>query len=244
MKELLKANALEFGYVAGKKFAEAFDFSLCAGEVVALMGENGCGKSTLLKTFAGILVPLRGDVLIAGKNVHDRVGGYSLQELSKKVSLMHMNMAPPDRITVREFVSLGRTPYAGIFDGRTKEDESAIEQSMELLDVKKYADRLLCELSDGERTRVYLAESIAQSVDVLLLDEPNAFLDIPRSHILFRTLRELAVSRSMGIVVSTHSVDYALRYSDRIMVIDGGKVKISAANSARDDGILDWAFVE
>lgn len=244
MNEILKACAIEFGYTAGKPFASAFDFSLREGEVVALMGENGCGKSTLLKTFAGMLRPIVGSVTIQDRDVHDREKGYSLQDLSKKVSLMRMNMAAPNRMTVREFVSLGRTPYAGIFDGRSKEDEDAIEQSMVLLDVKKYAMRPVCELSDGERTRVYLAESIAQSVDVLLLDEPNAFLDIPRSHALFRTLRELAASRKMGIIVSTHSIEYAEKYADRIMVIDGGTVKVSLANNAREDGILDWAFAE
>ena len=244
MNEILKACALEFGYTAGKSFVSAFDFSLREGEVVALMGENGCGESTLLKTFAGMLRPIVGSVTIQDRDVHDREKGYSLQDLSKKVSLMRMNMSAPTRMTVREFVSLGRTPYAGIFDGRSKEDEDAIEQSMVLLDVKKYAMRPVCELSDGERTRVYLAESIAQSVDVLLLDEPNAFLDIPRSHALFRTLRELAASRKMGIIVSTHSIEYAEKYADRIMVIDGGTVKVSLANNAREDGILDWAFAE
>jgi iron complex transport system ATP-binding protein len=154
---------------------------------------------------------------------------------------MRMNMEAPDRMTVQEFVSLGRTPYAGVLDGRSAEDESIIEQSMESLDVKRFAGRAVCELSDGERTRVYLAEAIAQSVNVLLLDEPNAFLDIPRSHALFRTLRSLAASRGMGIVVSTHSVEYALRYADRIMVIDGGEVKVAAAGSAEQSGLLDWA---
>ena len=241
MSVILEAKALQFGYAAGKPFASSFDFALESGEVVALMGENGCGKSTLLKTFAGMLKPLGGHVTIADRDVHDREKGYPLQELSKKVTIMRMNMEAPDRMTVQEFVSLGRTPYAGVLDGRSAEDEAIIEQSMNLLDVQKYATRPVCELSDGERTRVYLAEAIAQSVNVLLLDEPNAFLDIPRSHALFRTLRELAASRGMGIVVSTHSVEYALRYADRIMVIDGGELKVSAAGEAEASGILDWA---
>ena len=241
MSVLLEARELRIGYAAADPFAQAFNFTLDAGEVVALMGENGCGKSTLLKTFAGTLEPLGGHVTIAGRDVHDRDSGYTMQELSKKVALMRMNMVPPDRMTVREFVSLGRTPYAGVFDGRSAEDEAIIDVSMTLLDVQKYAARPVCELSDGERTRVYLAEAIAQSVDVLLLDEPNAFLDIPRSHSLFRTLRGLAAERGMGIVVSTHSVEYALKYADRIMVIDGGVVKVAAAGNAEAEGILDWA---
>ena len=241
MSTLLQAKDLQFGYAVGMPFSQAFDFALESGEVVALMGENGCGKSTLLKTFAGMLRPIAGSVAIEGRDVHDRDLGYTMQELSKKVALMRMNMVPPDRMTVREFVSLGRTPYAGIFDGRSAEDEKAIDASMNLLDVQGYAARPVSELSDGERTRVYLAEAIAQSVDVLLLDEPNAFLDIPRSHALFRTLRALAAQRGMGIMVSTHSVEYALKYADRIMIIEGGVVKAAPARNAEAEGILDWA---
>ncbi len=243
MMNVLDVRGLQFGYAGiDNAFASAFDFSLEAGEVVALMGENGCGKSTLLKVLAGLLPPLAGNVEICGKDVYDRKGGWSLMELSKKVALVRMGVQPPDRMTVLEFVGLGRTPYSGILDGRSREDERVIAESMRLLDVEKFASRPVAELSDGERTRVYLAEAVAQQVDVMLLDEPNAFLDIPRSHALFRTLKELAVSRKMGVVVSTHSIEYAETYGDRIMVVNGGRVRVSPAGSARAEGLLDWAF--
>ena len=74
----------------------------------------------------------------------------------------------------------------------------------------------------------------------MLLDEPNAFLDIPRSHALFRLLKSLAESREMGIIVSTHSVEYAERYCDRIMVIDKRQVRVAPAKEARASGLLDW----
>ena len=90
MTEVLQVHGLQFGYAGLESaFASSFDFCLNAGEVVALMGENGCGKSTLLKVFAGLLPPLAGKVDICGKDVYDRKEGWSLLDLSKKVSRPH-----------------------------------------------------------------------------------------------------------------------------------------------------------
>ena len=239
---LLRAEALLFGYPGCEPFTSAFDFELSEGEVVALMGENGCGKSTLLKTFAGLLLPRGGAVLLCGRTVAavrsaDRMAD---RERARLVALVRMGVAPPARMTVREFVSLGRTPYSGILDGRSPHDEKCIDDAMALLDVSRFADRAVAELSDGERSRVFLAQAVAREVKVLLLDEPNAFLDIPRSHALFRTLRSLAQERNMGIVVSTHSLEYAERYSDRIAVIDAGTFKVESASNARSAGLFGW----
>ena len=213
-----------------------FDFSLASGTVVALMGENGCGKSSLLKTFAGLLSPVAGKVSLGGKALSE----WAPRERAQEISLVRMSSAVPPRMSVSEFVRLGRSPYSGIFDSRTDEDNRIVDESMALLDVANFANRPIAELSDGERSRVFLAEAVAQQVKVLLLDEPNAFLDIPRSHALFRLLKKIAAERNMGIIVSTHSVEYAERYCDRIMVVNGGTVKVAAAPDARKTGLLDW----
>lgn len=238
-KTLLHCESLCFGY-EGKSLAAPCSFDLRAGRIFALMGENGCGKSTLLKTLAGFIPSLGGVVTLGETPLKD----WSARERAKKIALVRMSLIAPDRMTVREFVSLGRSPYSGFFDDRTAEDEKIVDESMSLLDVKSFADRPVVELSDGERSRVYLAEAVAQQVQILLLDEPNAFLDIPRSHALFRLLRKLAQIRKIGIVVSTHSVEYAEKYCDRIMVIRNGNVQVTLAREARAQGLLDWTVPE
>lgn len=237
---LLECKDLLVGYgkaLPSMKFP--FDFSLASGNVVALMGENGCGKSSLLKTFAGLLAPVAGEVSLEGKSLTE----WAPRERAQEISLVRMSSAVPPRMSVSEFVRLGRSPYSGIFDSRTEEDNRIVESSMALLDVANFANRPIAELSDGERSRVFLAEAVAQQVKILLLDEPNAFLDIPRSHALFRLLKKIAVERQMGIVVSTHSVEYAERYCDKIMVVNGGTVKVASAADARKNGLLDWTEI-
>ncbi|SHK70570.1 ABC transporter ATP-binding protein [Fibrobacter sp. UWEL] len=242
MTALLKCEHLQFGYEKSA-FADSMDFELQSGEVVALMGENGCGKSTLLKTMVGQIPALDGSVSLLQNDSREELvclKNMDARELAKRIALVRMSGITPDRMTVREFVSLGRSPYAGLFDGRSREDEKAIDDAISLLELKDFENRMVASLSDGERSRVFLAEAVAQQVKILLLDEPNAFLDIPRSHKLFKLLRMLAAERGMGIVVSTHSVEYAERYCDRIMVICDGNVGVEKACDAREKGLLDW----
>lgn len=231
---LLKFTDLCFGF--GTNFAQPASFELNAGEVVALMGRNGSGKSTLLKTLCGKVSAMNGTVEIAGANLKD----WNAVELAKKIAYISISKAAPERMTVREFVSLGRMPYSGIFDGRSAEDNKIVNDAIELLQLTDYADRMVSTLSDGERSRVYLAEAVAQQVSVLLLDEPNAFLDIPWSHQLFRTLRQLSAERNMGIIVSTHSLEYASKYCDRFMIVDNKNLNVGTLAEAQENGWLEW----
>ena len=149
---LLECKNLLVGYgkaLPAMKFP--FDFSLASGMVVALMGENGCGKSSLLKTFAGLLAPVAGEVSLEGKSLTE----WAPRERAQEISLVRMSSAVPPRMSVSEFVRLGRSPYSGIFDSRTEEDNRIVESSMALLDVANFANRPIAELSDGERSRVF-----------------------------------------------------------------------------------------
>jgi iron complex transport system ATP-binding protein len=236
---LLECKNLLVGYNSALETMKIpFDFSLASGTVVALMGENGCGKSSLLKTFAGLLTPVAGSVSLEGRSLTE----WAPRERAQEISLVRMSSAVPPRMSVSEFVRLGRSPYSGIFDSRTDEDNRIVNKSMALLDVADFANRPIAELSDGERSRVFLAEAVAQQVKILLLDEPNAFLDIPRSHALFRLLKKIAMERQMGIIVSTHSVEYAEKYGDRIAVIEKGRFRCERSSEARAKGLLDWTM--
>ncbi|MBQ3839668.1 MAG: ABC transporter ATP-binding protein [Fibrobacter sp.] len=235
---LLNLRQVTFGYRS--PLAKPLDMEVQAGQVVALVGENGSGKSTLLKTLGGMLLPLDGSLELECRPLAE----YGLRELSKKVALVRMGLVPPAEMTVREFVSLGRSPYAGFLDGRSREDESIVDSAMDDMDVTLFASRKVAELSDGERSRVYLARALAQQVRLLLLDEPDAFMDIPRRKNLFVTLQKLSREKDMTVVLSTHWVDYAEKYADSILAFTSkGKLEFAPADHARELGLLSWAEV-
>ena len=235
---LLKLRQVTFGY--GAPLAKPLDMDFPAGQVVALVGENGCGKSTLLKTLAGMIVPLSGILELDGRPLAE----YSLRELSKKVALVRMGLVAPVEMTVREFVSLGRSPYAGFLDGRSAEDEKIIAQALTEMDVSAFAERKVAELSDGERSRVYLARALSQQVKLLLLDEPDAFMDIPRRKNLFVTLQKLSREKDMAVMLSTHWIDYGEKYADSILAFTSqGNLEFAPAARARELGLLNWAEV-
>ena len=235
---LLKLRQVTFGY--GAPLAKPLDMEIPVGQVVALVGENGCGKSTLLKTLAGMIVPLSGIQELDGRPLAE----YSLRELSKKVALVRMGLVAPTEMTVREFVSLGRSPYAGFLDGRSAEDEQIIDQALTEMDVKAFAERKVAELSDGERSRVYLARALSQQVKLLLLDEPDAFMDIPRRKNLFVTLQRLSREKDMAVVLSTHWIDYGEKYADTILAFTSqGNLEFAPAARARELGLFSWAEV-
>lgn len=264
MEKLLKFEELEFGYRnrnaktrknlgmeesdepvcvygAPSAYLDAFtfpsNFELRAGEVIALMGRNGSGKSTLLKTLCGKIPAQGGTIEICGRNLKS----WSAGDLAKSVAYISISKAAPERMTVTEFVGLGRMPYSNFFDGRSKEDLKIVNDALALLQLEKFENRNISELSDGERSRAYLAQAVAQQVKVLLLDEPNAFLDIPWSNQLFKTLRQLAADRGMGIIVSTHSLEYASKYCDRFMIVDNMELNVGTLDEANAGGWLEWA---
>ncbi|MBR2470551.1 MAG: ABC transporter ATP-binding protein [Fibrobacter sp.] len=141
---LLNLRQVTFGYES--PLASPLDMEVQAGQVVALVGENGSGKSTLLKTLGGMLLPLDGSLELEGRPLAE----YGLRELSKKVALVRMGLAAPAEMTVREFVSLGRSPYAGFLDGHSREDERIIDSAMDDMDVTLFENCKVAELSDGE----------------------------------------------------------------------------------------------
>ena len=191
-------------------------FTLNSGELICLLGANGKGKSTLLKTIMGILPSISGEILLKGKALES----ISADEKAKDLAVVLTDSLRDVNMKAKDVVSTGRYPYLSWNAKLSKEDEAIIEDSLSKVGALEYVDRWMPSLSDGERQRVILARALAQETDILLLDEPTAFLDLAHTMELSVLLKNLSREEGKSIIMSTHDWATAMQIADRIFWID------------------------
>ena len=222
--EHLTATKLSIGYShRGQEtcVAEALDLALNAGEFICLLGPNGAGKSTLIRTLAGMQAPLSGSLKLQNQTFHS----ISPRERARMISVVLTEALPVGMMDAYSLVALGRHPYSGWLGGLNQHDKERIKWAFKAVGAEGLEARQIAELSDGERQKVSIARALAQEAQVMLLDEPTAFLDLPRRVELMTILRNLAHREQMGLLLSTHDLDLALRFADRLwMITTDGKL--------------------
>ncbi len=239
---VLTTNALSIGYktrtdvgAAVRILAAALDLSLRPGELVCLLGPNGVGKSTLIRTLAGMQPPLAGRVMLAGTDM----AILPPRDLARRLSVVLTERIDVGNLSAYALVALGRHPHTDWLGRLTPQDEAVVRWSIEAVGAVDLACRQVHELSDGERQRVLIARALAQEPAVLILDEPTAFLDLPRRVEIMRLLRRLAHTTGQAMLVSTHDLDLALRSADLLWLMAAGGTMHAGAP---EDMILSGAF--
>lgn len=209
------------------------------GELTVLLGPNGSGKSTLIRTLCGLQPPLAGGVSLDGVDVTD----VSADQLARRVAVVLTDPVDPGLLCARELAALGRIPYLGLRASMSDDDHAVVDRALAAVGAGPLADRAVGDLSDGERQRVLTARALAQQPDVLVLDEPTAFLDVPSRLGLTQMLRRLAHEQGLTVVMSTHDLDLALRVADHAWLLgrDGTLVE-GAPGDLVNRGRLDAVF--
>ncbi len=236
---MLQLTHLQTGYKR-RCVCQGLNASLPQGTLTALLGINGVGKSTLLRTLAGFLPPLAGKVVIDGKDLST----YSPQQLARTLSVVLTHRPPDSHITAGEVVRAGRLPYArflGLSDGN---GPAAVAHALKLTHTEAFRNRPLRSLSDGEQQRVFIAKALAQETPVILLDEPTAFLDFPTKVDTLRLLSRLAHEEGKTLLLSTHDVELALHFADRLWLLQrDGLIEGTPAALARE-GLISRFFAK
>jgi ABC-2 type transport system ATP-binding protein len=216
-------------------------FELEAGEIGGLVGPNGAGKTTIIHILLGLISPTAGAVKLFGNDLaSDRA------RILQRLNFSSPNMALPPRLTVLENL----TVFARIYN--IKSPKRRIAELLERFGVTHLKDIAVSRLSSGETTRVMLCKAFLNDPELLLLDEPTAYLDLGAAEEARKILLELQGRNRTTILYTSHDMREAQRICDRIIFLDHGRViangtpievtrKILREN--RDEAALDEAFI-
>lgn len=210
---------LNFGYYDSEIFKK-FSFEIESGEILTILGPNGSGKTTLLKLIQKILLPKGGNIIISGKDLTE----YSYKELSKEVSYVPQIHKPNFPFSVFDFVLMGRNPYIENYSIPKDEDKKIVEKSLMDLGIIHLKDRPYTDLSGGELRLVLIARAIAQETEVLLLDEPTAFLDFRNRLFVLEKIKDLKEKRNLTVIITMHDPNEAINFSDKILLINKNNI--------------------
>jgi iron complex transport system ATP-binding protein len=195
-----------------KPFIADLSFAVAKGEVLGLIGPNGAGKSTVLKLAAGLLKPRAGSIRLAGRPI----ASYSGRERARRVAYLPQQLDARLPFRVAELVEMGGYPHRGRAPRETSE-------ALRLAGLETKADAPLGRLSGGELRRAYLAMTLRQGADCLLLDEPLAGLDLRYQAELLKLLRGIATGTGTTVIMSLHDMGAAL-WLDRLLALKEGEL--------------------
>jgi iron complex transport system ATP-binding protein len=221
---LLRAENVSYGYRTGRDTVgfqlRAVSIAAPEGGVTALLGPNGGGKTTLLSLLAGVLKPQHGRVLLDGTDIST----LSRREIARRIAVVPQETHPAFEYTVMEMVLMGRHPHLGAFAVEGPEDLEIARQALDATGTGALAERSYMTLSGGEKQRVIIASALAQSPDLLLLDEPTASLDLAYQLEITSLLARLNHERGVTMVLATHDLNLAAALCTHVVMIRAGSV--------------------
>ena len=202
---------------------EGLSASIAHGRFTALIGPSGCGKSTLLAGIAGLLRPQRGVIKLDGVDVYALPKG----ELDKRLALLPQKPSALHELTVRDLVERGRAPYRKWYQPWSDADEQRVNEAMREAGVGDMGGRTLQELSGGQHQRAWIAKTLAQQTDVILVDEPTTFLSVTSQLDVLNLLDRLKHEQGRTIVAVLHDLNHAAHFADDIIAMRDGRVVAS-----------------
>ena len=220
---MLQVADVSFRYAArGEAAFSLHDVSVAIerGTLTGLLGPNGCGKTTLLTLMAGVRRPDRGVVTLDGADV----ATLSRRQIARRVAVVPQETHPAFDYTAMEMVLMGRHPHLGIFALEGPKDLEIAREALEATGTAHLADRAYMTLSGGEKQRVIIAGALAQSAELLLLDEPTASLDVAFQLEVASLLQRLNHERGVTLVLATHDLNLAASLCTNLVMMRGGRV--------------------
>ncbi|MBR5926169.1 MAG: ABC transporter ATP-binding protein, partial [Firmicutes bacterium] len=215
MQYYFRTDGLAVGY-NGKILIHDISLNLEKGKILTLIGPNGSGKSTILKTITRQLDRIGGSDYLGDEDINEM----SPKELAMKMAVVLTDRIRPELMSCEEVVAMGRYPYTNMFGRLTPEDRAAVEKAISTVHAEDIRNQDFATLSDGQRQRIMLARAICQQPEIIILDEPTAYLDIRYKIELLDILKKMA-QQGTTVIMSLHEVDLAMQISDYIVCVKG-----------------------
>lgn len=217
---MIQIQDLQLGY-GSRVILKNINLSVEENEFLGIIGPNGSGKTTLIRAITRIIKPQNGRVVIDGEDIN-QIG---FRDLAKKVAVASQGFDTQFDITVKDYVLLGRIPHRAPFQFlETNKDKEAVDQAMDLTEVRPFKDRILGELSAGERQLVFIARALAQEPKFLFLDEPTSHLDIAHQVKILDLIRRINRENKITVLIILHDLNLAGEYCDRLMLMHAGYI--------------------
>ena len=219
--ENLKLENFSTGY-AKNFIIKSINLSVKSGEWLGVIGPNGSGKSTLIKGICRILNPFQGNIYLKGKDIKR----YTNKSISQTISFLPQQFNSNIQIQVKDLVALGRSPYKNFWEfDLNKTDNQKINEALNLVDMYDFKDKLINQISGGQRQRAYLALALAQEPDILILDEPTNALDLKYQIKFLEIVKKLKEKKDISIITILHDLNLTARYAEKIFALKNGESK-------------------
>lgn len=212
---IYEVSNLKFSY--GKnRVLDGVDLSLDESELLCVLGRNGSGKSTLFSCLLGLLKPEEGSIKLCGKELKDM----KEKEIAAYASFVPQNITSSFGFTVFEYVLTGFAASLGLFTHPSMENKNAVIDTLEMMGIAHLQDRIITELSGGERQQVAIARALVSNPKLILFDEPTAHLDYSNQIKVLRIIKDLS-SKGYAIGITTHDPNHAILLGGRVALLDG-----------------------
>lgn len=242
MNPVLQIENLTIGYkqLRGELAVVASELNLtqAKGELVCLLGPNGAGKSTLMRTIAGMQPMYAGRVLLEGEAVQK----LTARQRARRLSVVLTDRPHVGLLNGYALVALGRHPYTDWTGRLSRYDEAMVHWAVDAVGAGDIAAQPFMHLSDGQRQKLMIARALAQESSLILLDEPTAYLDLPRRVEIMQLLRHLAAETGRAILLSTHDLDLALRSADKLWLMSNRQIRTGVPEDLVLQGAFEAAF--
>ncbi len=221
---MIKIKNISFSYPNTIKqnvfFISGLNLQINSGDFISIMGPNGSGKSTLLRLISRLLIPQNGNIYFDDKNINLIPGN----EFARNFAFVPQNTNILFPYSVYETVMMGRSPYLNFFGLESEKDHEKVTEILKLLEIYDIKDKGMNEISGGESQRTLIARALAQEPKVILLDEPNAHLDVKHQVRIFNLLKKFNAEKNITTIIISHDLNLTNYFCDRAILMKEGSI--------------------